>query len=123
MCEARSDELKEFLEERRYCMLFISSLHFSVLLSLRSSPHLYPRNLSRPLNAVALRLGSRQSVHVDHARNRQYRKSQPHVVLLESVLGIVPVEDDGELLVLHVILVRVFLLYTRRKVRNQAVLR
>jgi len=30
MCEERSDELKEFLEERRYGMLFILSLHSSL---------------------------------------------------------------------------------------------
>jgi len=37
MCEERSDELKGFLAERRYGMLFILSLRFLVLLSLRSS--------------------------------------------------------------------------------------
>jgi len=37
MCDERSDELKVFVEERWYGMLFILPLHFSVLLSLRSS--------------------------------------------------------------------------------------
>jgi len=37
MCKERSEELKEFLEERRYCMLYIFSLCFSLLLSLRFS--------------------------------------------------------------------------------------
>jgi len=36
MCEERSDELKEILEDSRYGMLFKLSLRFSVLLSLRS---------------------------------------------------------------------------------------
>jgi len=37
MCEEQSEELKDFLEERRYSMLFILSLRFSVLVSLCSS--------------------------------------------------------------------------------------
>jgi hypothetical protein len=37
VCEERSDELKVVVEERRYGMLFILLLRFSVLLSLRSS--------------------------------------------------------------------------------------
>jgi len=63
MCEERSDELKEFLEERRYGMLF--------LLSLRSSRHLILRYVC-PAAASLLAPPHPTQTYAHHVRRSEH---------------------------------------------------